>query len=165
MQLLKSVLRNLVFALIAAIVLFEEWGWEPLAALIARLSRLPLLAWIERKVTLLPPRGALLIFGAPVLALEPVKLVAVYLFANGQHTLGLLLLLGAKLVGTAVLARLFQLTKPALMQLAWFAHWYPRWKDWKDRLIEQVHQSAPWRLAHRFNARARSWWASVRTRM
>jgi hypothetical protein len=165
LQRLKNLLRNIAFALIAAIVLFEEWGWEPLAALFARLARLPLLAWIERRITLLPPWAALLIFGVPVLALLPVKLGALYLFAHGSPTLGLLLLLGAKLVGTAVLARLFQLTQPALMQMPWFARWYPRWKAWKDQLIEQVHASAPWRMAGRFNARTRAWWKSLRTRM
>lgn len=165
MQHLKNFLRNLAFALVAAIVLFEEWGWEALAEAFARLARLPLWAWIERRVSLLPPWGALLAFGVPVLTLLPVKLAALYLFAHAHATWGLVLLLGAKLVGTAVLARLFQLTQPALMQLRWFAHWYPRWKAWKDRLLEQVRQSAPWRFAHRLKNRARVWWNSVRTGM
>ena len=165
MKHLKSLLRIIVFALVAAIVLFEEWGWEPLAALFARLARLPLWAWIEQRIRRLPPWGALLIFGAPVLALLPVKLAALFLFGQGKRTLGLVLLLGAKVLGTAVLARLFQLTEPALMQLPWFARWYPRWKAWKDRLIEQVHQSEPWRQAGLFKLRARAWWTSFWTRM
>ena len=163
MQHLKKFLRNIVFALVAVIVLFEEWGWERLVALVARLARLPLLAWIERKIALLPPWAALLVFGVPVLVLLPVKLAAVYLFAHGKRTLGLIVLLGAKLIGTAVLARLFQLTEPALMQLAWFARWYPRWKVWKDQLIAQVRQSAPWRMGHQVKSRAKVWWASIRT--
>ncbi|MEI8324427.1 MAG: hypothetical protein WCH44_03515 [Betaproteobacteria bacterium] len=162
---LKNLFRNIAFSLIALVLLFEEWGWEPLAALFARLARLPLWAWIERRITALPPWGALMVFFVPMLALLPVKLGALYLFAHGHATLGLVLLLGAKLLGTAVLARLFQLTQPALMQLAWFARWYPRWKSWKDRLIQQVHASAPWRMARRFSARARVWWQSIVPRM
>ncbi len=165
MHRLKTLLRNLVFAFIAAIVLFEEWGWVPLAALFARLARLPLWAWVEQRIRLLPPWCALLIFGLPVIALLPVKLIAVYLFAHGLRGPGVLLLLGAKLIGTAVAARLFQLTEPALMQLPWFARWYPRWKDWKDQLIEQVHQSGPWQAARQLKVRAWVWWASFRTRM
>jgi hypothetical protein len=165
LQHLKTLLRNIAFAFIAAIVLFEEWGWEPLAALFARLARLPLWAWMERKITLLPPWGAVLVFGVPVITLLPVKLGALYLFAHGNPTLGLMLLLGAKLVGTAVLARLFQLTQPSLMQLDWFARWYPGWKAWKDQLIQDVHASAPWRIAGQFNARARVWWKAFRARM
>jgi hypothetical protein len=162
MKHLKSLLRNLAFAVVAVIVLFEEWGWEPLAALFARLARLPLWAWMERKISQLPPWGALVFFGVPMLALLPVKLAALYLFGHGHASLGLVLLLGAKLLGTAVLARLFQLTQPALMQLGWFAHWYPRWKAWKDGLISQVRQSAPWRWGQEIKARAKGWWASLR---
>lgn len=163
MHYIKTFLRNLVFALIAVILLFEEWGWEPLAALFARLARLPLWAWMERGITRLPPWAALLAFGVPMLALLPVKLAALYLFGQGHAGLGLALLLGAKLLGTAVLARLFQLTQPALMQLGWFARWYPRWKAWKDGLIERVRQSAPWRAGQRIKVQAKAWWTSVRT--
>lgn len=163
MQHIKALLRNLVLALVAVVLLFEEWGWEPLAALFAKLARLPVWAWMERGITRLPPWAALLAFGVPMLALLPVKLAALYLFGQGHAGLGLALLLGAKLLGTAVLARLFQLTQPALMQLGWFARWYPRWKAWKDGLIERVRQSAPWRAGQRIKAQAKVWWTSVRT--
>ena len=159
---LKRLLRKVLLAPVVLVLLFEEWGWAPLAALFARLARLPLWAWLERQITRLPPYAALLVFAVPMLALLPVKLLALYLFGHGKTKLGLSLLIGAKLLGTAVMARLFQLTQPALMQLAWFARWYPRWKGWKDRLIEQVHQSAPWRQARQLKAQAKAWWAEVR---
>jgi hypothetical protein len=74
----------------------------------------------------------------------------------------LILLLGTKLLGTAVMARLFQLTQPALMQLGWFARWYPRWKDWKDGVLAQVRQSAPWRAGQEAKRRVRVWWRGLR---
>ena len=142
MRTLKKILRALLFPLVAGALLFEEWGWEPLAAAFAQLARLPLWARLELKISQLPPLGALLVFGVPLLGLLPVKLAALYLFGKGQATLGLVLLLGAKLGGTALLARLFQLTQPTLMQLRWFARWYPRWKAWKDGVLAQVRRSA-----------------------
>ena len=165
MQTIKSWLRNLGFAAIAVVVLFEEWGWEPLAALFARLAHLPLWAWVERKIRQLPPWAALLLFAVPMLALLPVKLAALYLFAKGEAVLGLTLLLGAKLLGTALLARLFQLTQPALMRFGWFARWYPRWKSWKDALIERVRNSPPWRAGHRLKAEFKAWWSANWRRM
>lgn len=156
---LKRLLRRLLLAPVALVLLFEEWGWAPLAALFARLARLPLWAWLERKITRLPPYGALLVFGVPMLALLPVKLLALYLFGLGKAKSGLVVLMAAKLVGTAVMARLFQLTQPALMQLAWFARWYPRWKAWKDGLLAQVRQSAPWRLVRQWKAQWKAWWS------
>ena len=115
-----TLLRRSFEALIALVILFEEWGWEPLQRALAWVARLPPLAWIERRIAALPPYGALLIFMLPTLLLLPVKIAAVWLVGIGQATLGLALILVAKLIGTALLARLFKLTQPALMQLAWF---------------------------------------------
>ena len=162
MQILRKILRKIFFPLVAALLLFEEWGWEPLAAVFARLARLPLWARLEQKIRQLPPVGALVVFALPLLTLFPVKLLALYLFAQGQTTLGLALLLGAKLVGTAVLARLFQLTQPALMQLRWFARWYPRWLDWKEGVLVQVRRSAVWREGHALRQSVKAWWQGLR---
>jgi len=94
-----------------------------------------------------PPWLALVLFCVPALALLPVKLLALWLIGEGHTLTGLAVILGAKLAGTAIVARLFNLTQPALMQLAWFARWYGRWTLWKARLLAQVRASAPWRMA------------------
>jgi hypothetical protein len=49
-------------------------------------------------------------------------------------------------------ACLFNITQPALMQLAWFAKWYPRWKTWKDALMDNIRASAVWQAARRMKA-------------
>ena len=158
MQTLRRVLHGIFFVLVAALLLFEEWGWERLAAAFARLARLPLWAALERKIAQLSPTGALLVFCVPMLTLLPVKLLALYLFGRGETTLGLLLLLSAKIGGTAIMARLFQLTQPALLHLRWFAWWYPRWKVWKDALLAEVRLSAPWKASQRLKRAVKSWW-------
>jgi hypothetical protein len=159
MHLLRRVLHHIFLALAALILLFEEWGWEPLAALLAKLARLPVWAAIERRITALPPWAAVAVFALPALALLPVKLLALFVIGRGHALMGVGVLLAAKLLGTAILARLFTLTQPALMRLAWFARWYPRWKAWKDGVIAQVRASAPWQAARHWKARARLWWA------
>ena len=165
-QTLLRLIKNLLLGVLALLLVFEEWGWDTLSALVGWMARLPLLAWLERRIRALPPWAALLMFTVPALALLPVKLGALWLFSQGHAALGLVLLLGAKLLGTAVLARLFHLTQPALMQLAWFARWYPRWKAWKDRLLAYVRNSAPWRTARAFKTRVvtrvRAWWQAWR---
>jgi hypothetical protein len=151
---LSTILRWIFTPFLALLLLFEEWGWEPLAALLQRLSRLPLWAWCERKITQLPPWGALLVLMVPAAGLFPIKLLALYLIRHGQFALGFSVLIAAKLVGTAFVARLFQLTLPALMQFAWFARWYPRWKAWKDRLMDHIRASAFWQMGKRAKTRA-----------
>jgi len=140
-------LRHFAGFLLALLILFEEWGWEPLQALLGRLARLPPLAWVERWLKTLPPYGALAVFAVPALALLPLKLAALALVGRGHAVLGLLLLLAAKLVGTAVLARLFALTQPALMRLPWFARLFARWRAWKDALLAQVRATPAWQYA------------------
>lgn len=161
MDILKRILRGLVFGVLALVLMFEEWGWEPLAKLFRQLARLPLWARFERRIAGLQRWGALLVFVIPMLGLFPVKLLALYLLGQGQAAAGLGLLIGAKLLGTAVLARLFQLTQPALMQFQMFAHWYPRWKAWKDGFMAKIRQSEPWRLGRRFRGLVKAWAAAL----
>lgn len=162
----KTILRRILFAPLVLVVLFEEWGWAPLARAFAALSRLPWLGQLERRIARLPPWAALLAFGVPVVTLVPVKLLALYLFGQGHMAWGFCLVVAAKLTGTALAARLFQLTEPALMQLKWFARLYTPWKSWKDRVLMQIRQSSPWRAAGRFKARLKALslqaWAAIK---
>jgi hypothetical protein len=162
MRIFQKLLRALAAALLVPLLLFEEWGWEPLAAMAARLARLPVWARLERAVQALPPRGALLVLFVPVLMLLPLKVFALFLLGRGHATSALLLIVGAKLVGTAIVARLFQLVEPALTRIPLFARWYPRWKSWKDHVLTLVRQSTPWRGARRLKSGTRRWWRSLR---
>ncbi len=62
-----------------------------------------------------------MLFLVPAVALFPVKLGALWLIHEGWATLGVTLIVGAKLLGTALVGRLFVLTEPQLAQFAWFA--------------------------------------------
>lgn len=152
---LQAFARGVLLAPVALFLLFEEWGWEPLAACFAALGRLPVWRQLERLILRLPPWAALLAFGVPVLALVPIKLLALYLLGEGHVAAGLAVLFAAKVAGTALAARLFQLTQPALMQLKWFARAYIHWKRWKDRILAQARASRPWRMVHLFGRRTR----------
>jgi len=148
----RGTLRSLFRWAIALVLLFEEWGWEPLARLLAKLGRLPFFAWLERRIMGLPPYAALAVFFLPTLMLLPVKLMALWLIGKGRAGLGLLVIVAAKVVGTALVARLFMLTRDSLMRLGWFAHGYGRWIRWKETLLAQVRASAAWRSARRLKA-------------
>jgi hypothetical protein len=144
--------------LLALALLFEEWGWEPLARLLGQLARLPIIGWLERRIAALPPYGALAVFFLPALLLLPVKLLALWLISQGRTLLGVTVIVAAKLLGTAIVARLFMLTQSQLMQLAWFARLYARWTDWKAALLARVRASRPWRIARLLKLRVRRLW-------
>ena len=149
MSLLKRLLTTLfnltIGPVLALVLIFEEWGWEPLARLLGYLARLPLWARMEAFIARLPPYGALITFFAPALMLLPVKLLALYWISRGHSILGLTVIVAAKMMGTAAVARQFALTHPALMRLEWFARIYNRWKPWKDALIARVKNTPIWR--------------------
>jgi len=162
MRIFTRLLRVLAAALLVPVLLFEEWGWEPLAALVRRLARLPLWARAEDWLRTLPPWGALLAFLLPVLLLLPVKVLALFLFGRGHAASGVTVLIIAKLIGTAFVARIFQLVEGALMRIPLFARWYPRWKAWKDRVLTLVRESRPWRVVRAFNRRIYRVWRRLR---
>ena len=151
--------------LLALLILFEEWGWEPLQRLLAAIGRWPGLRWIEGAIRRLPPYGALALFALPSLLLVPVKLGALWLIGHGQVVAGAVVIVAAKVAGTAVVARLFTLTRPALMRLAWFAALYSRWTRWKAALLARVRASKPWRTARVLKKRALRRWQAFRRAM
>ena len=85
MRFLKNILQAILTALLIPVLLFEEWGWEPLAKAMALLARLPIWARMESAVRGLPPWGAVLVFFAPMLLLLPVKLLGLFLLAERTH--------------------------------------------------------------------------------
>ena len=147
--------RLILQTLIALIIVFEEWGWRPLAAALGKLARLKPIAWLEAQIQRLPPYGALLVFGAPSILILPLKLVAVFLIASGREFEATLLFIGAKIVGTAIVARLFQLTEAQLLQIPWFARAYGVFMPWKDALTAWIHGSWPWRYGRVVKERVR----------
>jgi hypothetical protein len=148
--------------LIALVILFEEWGWEPLARWFGQLSRLRLVAWIERRIAGLPSYAALAVYAVPAALLVPIKLAALAVIGRGHALTGILIILVAKVAGTAAVARLFMLTKPALMRLGWFAHWYARWTRWKEALLQRVRASLAWQAGRRAKAVLQRRWRAWR---
>jgi hypothetical protein len=141
----RPILKRALEFLLALVIVFEEWGWRPLADLLGRLGRWRPWAAVESVIIRLPPYVALVVFALPTVLLLPLKFLALFLVAQGQIVLAGLLFVAAKVVATALVARLFMLTQPALMQIGWFASAHDTVMPWKDALVERVHASWPWR--------------------
>lgn len=165
----RLAIRRTFEALLALIILFEEWGWRPLAALVARLARWSPWAVVESKIAALPPYGALAVFVLPSALLFPLKLLSFWLIAHGQALAAGALFLAAKVVGTGLVARIFQLTRPTLMQLRWFAWVYERVIPWKEALLAHVRASWAWRqgriVKERLRRIARTAWSRLVPRL
>src|SRR5437870_4838708 len=148
MRLLKKLLAAPLVLLAAVLILIEDWLWDDLARLAADIGRLPVFSAVEAIIARLPPYGALACFGVPTLLLVPVKLAAVYLISHGRPTLGLLTVVVAKVAGTALVARIFTLTRPNLMRIEWFAWLYERFIAFKTRIYGTIKATPIYKSVH-----------------
>jgi len=159
---LALLLRHALAIALAVFILFEECGWDPLSRLVGKLARLPMWARMERAIGALSPRASLLVLILPWILLLPLKLVTLWLLATGQFALAMATVVAVKIIGTAIVARLFALTCPALMRMGWFASWYTKWTLAKDRLFTQAHATNTWLRIRRLKAFLREGFASWR---
>jgi len=166
--------------LLAAALFFLAEGllWR-LAGVYAWLGRLPVFRTLEARIRTLPPYAALALFGTPAVALAPVKFLALYWLAGGHPTWGITTIAAAKIAGTALVARIYQLTRATLITLPWFAWCETQLLNakkaayawWRSTFIGRLAREQ-WRaVRERFRAwrlRRRTWlarrWAAIRKR-
>ena len=91
----------------------------------------------------------------PAALLVPIKVGALWLLGNGQATLGIGLIVGAKVFSTAFVGRLFVLVEPQLMTYAWFARSIGWWCATRDRVMAVARRSAFWRSGRAMRRLAR----------
>nr|WP_315399768.1 hypothetical protein [uncultured Duganella sp.] len=143
--------------LAAVLLLLEDWLWNLGARLMARLTAWPPLHRLEAWICRLGPYAALVLFALPAVLLFPVKLLALWAMGNGHALAGLLVIIAAKVVGAAAVARLYLLTRPVLLTILWFArllHWF---LALKQRWIAALRATAAWRRVGALAGRLRSW--------
>jgi len=135
---LKRLLTPPLIVLAALLMWVEEWLWEHLKVLTAWVAKFPLIKWFERFIERLPPYPTMAVFLIPGAVLFPVKLAAVWLMTHGHVLIGLGVIVGAKVLGTAIVARSYVICKPKLMTIGWFA----RLHDWliatRSRLYDAI---------------------------
>jgi hypothetical protein len=123
--------------LLALVFLFEAWLWEHLRPLVAWVVnhvawkglRARLVALVDR----LPPYAVLGVFVVPFILLLPLKFLEVYFIVHRQWIATILVLVLAKLLGLGVTAFIFEVTKPKLLQMAWFRWLYELMLSWLEK--------------------------------
>ena len=148
-------LRRALGIVFALILLFEQWGWQWLLQLFQPLARLKPIAALEAMIARLPPYAALAVFATPAVMLLPLKLLALYLIAHGHAISAALLFIGAKVVGTALVARLYQLTEKQLMQIGWVRRAHDAVMPRLHALHEHIRRSWAWRYGRMLKTRTK----------
>jgi len=165
----KRLLTPVLLAIATLFFVAEELLWR-LAKIFALLGKLPLFHQLEQLISALPPYGALAILALPALALAPIKLLALYWLAGGHPALGVGTIITAKVLGTALVARIYQLTRAKLLTLAWFAKFEAKVLALRAAAYGLWRNSAVGRWIsqrwHSWRERSRNWlarrWAAIR---
>ena len=124
MRKIKRILLVPLLWLAAGLFLIEEFIWDITAKIMARLGSLSAVHAIEKRIAALPPRWAILAFLLPSGILIPAKLIGLHAISQGHWLLGSLTFVVAKIAGMAFFSRIFNLTRPALLQINWFSSLY-----------------------------------------
>ena len=131
-----------LWVLLALIFLIEAWLWDHLEPVVARVvAMIPLRAikaWLAARVARLSPMATLLVFLAPVVLLFPLKFLEVWLIANQYWISAIALIVAGKFIGVGIVAFIFDVTKPKLLQMPWFVRVYEWVLDIRRRAGEIV---------------------------
>ncbi|MBF0562895.1 MAG: hypothetical protein HQL37_12955 [Alphaproteobacteria bacterium] len=142
---IKKTLTFPLILLAACLILFEDFVWNKVTALTAIVARWQLVVRLERWVLARGRYTTLALFTVPIACLIPVKLVALYLIASGHLMTGILVIVAAKVTGTAVSARLFVIAKPKLMTFETFRTVYAKvleFKAWAHGVLDRLQVPA-----------------------
>ncbi len=154
---LKKLFYPPMVILAAAIMFFEEWLWDHLATFMGWVARARIFRWLEQRLAALPPYGAMAVFFIPGVMLMPVKIAALFLIAQGHPLSGLFVILAAKVVGTAIVARIFAVCRPSLLTVGWFRRLYEWIVRLKTRLYAAIKSMPAWAAVVRWKNAIKSW--------
>lgn len=146
-SLFKRASRLILVILAALWMLFEDWVWDSIVALMEVVGRLKI---INRFETLLARQNQYLLltlFIFPFLIMIPAKLYGLYLITSGRVIRGVTIFVVAKGLITALVTRLFILSKDKLLQIKAFAAFYYWFKDKKEWLYSEVRKLPAWQMA------------------
>src|SRR6202012_5248310 len=117
-----------IWVFLAIIFLIEAWLWDHLEPIVAAVvAWLPLRAfkeWLSDRVDSLSPAMTLIVFIVPIVPLFPLKVAGFWLLTHEYWVPAILTIIFAKFLGVGVAAFVFDVTRPKLLEMAWFERLY-----------------------------------------
>jgi hypothetical protein len=157
-SLLKRSLRLVLIFISALWMLFEDWVWDSIIAFMQVVGRLKIINRFESLLARQDPYLLLVLFTFPFFIMIPAKVYGVYLITTGKVIRGVTIFIVAKVTITALVTRLFIISKDKLLQIKSFAAFYYWFKDNKDWLYSEVRKLPAWQTA-------KAWIADLKKRL
>lgn len=120
MNRLKRFLTPPLIVIASLLMWIEESLWHWLKRVTRWIAVIPLVHRFEAWLVRLSPYPTVVVFLVPMTTLFPLKVLAVYWVTRGYWLPSLMLIAFAKVLGTAIVARMYVVCQPKLMTIAWF---------------------------------------------
>lgn len=132
---MKRILKLAVFIL-ATVYFIVDAVFLKIATPLARwIARQRVFVRLRKWIGSLRPYPSLALFAVPLIVLEPVKPVAVYLMGSGQIAAGVTMLTIGEILKLVIVERLFKLCRRKLLKIPLFAWCYGHWRQGVDWLV------------------------------
>ncbi len=99
-------------------------------------------AGARRRIQKLGPYTCLALLAVPLMLVEPLKLVALFVAGKGHWLAGTWMIVAAYVGSLLIVERLFRTVKPKLMLISWFATLWTWLVGLRDKAIASVRGSA-----------------------
>lgn len=143
----RRVSRLILIVLAAIWMMFEDWVWDSILAVMERVRRLKTVGRFEAFLARQNQYVLLSLFIFPFLIMVPAKLFGLYLIANGKVLRGVSIFVVAKVMITAFITRLFIISKDKLLLITSFAGFYHWFLDKKEWLYSELRKMPAWQTA------------------
>jgi len=146
---IRRISRLIIIFLAAIWMMFEDWVWDNILAVMERVGRLKAVVHVEAFIAKQSPYLLLSLFLFPFLIMVPAKIYGLYLIANGKILRGVAIFIAAKVLITALVTRLFTISKEKLLMIKPYAVFYHWFQDKKEWLYSELHKLPAWQTARK----------------
>lgn len=157
MQVLRAVARFVVAVLVVAYTLLDELLFPLFRPAIRWLSSLKLFQRLGVLIGRLPPYVALVLLAVPFVIIEPAKVAALLIVAQGQVIEGVVILLIAQVLSLLICERIFHAAYVPLMRIGWFKAGLGWLFSLRDKALAIGRATAVWRAAVAMGRGVRDW--------
>ena len=162
---LKKTLTRPLILLVYILLIIEDFVWEYGKKILAHIGSHPGFKQIENIILKLPPYGALASLCLPAFILFPANILAIYLTSHHFIVLGVILLIGMKLLGTMIIAHLFTINKDKLLSLTWFKYIHNTILFIRNRAVLWLHSQPYYQYLKSNIDSFNKWWSYRKTNL
>jgi hypothetical protein len=152
----NRILKSVVFMLATVYFLVDAVFMTVARPLAKRIAAHRIFGSLHARIISLRPYPTLALFAVPLIVLEPVKPVAVYLTGTGHITIGMIVLVVGEVLKLVLLERLFRVSRDKLISIPIFAWTYGmclQAREWLES-FEAWQTARRWRCLARYAVRS-----------